>query len=318
LAAITTQRCFRPFLVALSDVPHRQINEATARVADLLNLNEAERQLRVSGGTTTVIRNRCGWARTALCRAGLIAQVSRGNWRITDDGREALQKFPAEILDRDLREHYPPFRRWVDEIAERARAKRSASAEVQDDAFAADGGDEERFASVPEQMLELERKARALLEDVVRDRLSAMHWARFEVLVERLVVKLGYGASEDEIASALRGGTDEGIDGVVNEDRLGLAQIYLQAKRWTKTVGRPAIQAFVGAMHGRTHKGVFITTSDFSREAHEYAESLHGLRIRLIDGREFASLMIDCGLGVSEERTYRTYRIDGDFFEESE
>jgi restriction system protein len=121
------------------------------------------------------------------------------------------------------------------------------------------------------------------------------------------------------VRSALSNGSnDTGVDGVIKEDRLGLGQIYLQAKRWQNRVGPPEIQSFVGAMHGRAQKGVFITTSDFSREAREYADSLHGLRLRLVDGRELASLMVDCGLGVSEERVYRTYRIDSDFFEEGE
>jgi restriction system protein len=317
MAVITTERCFRPFLVALSDAPQRQINDVTVRVADLLQLSDAERQARVAGGSTTVVRHRCGWARTALSRAGLIVRVSRGIWRITDAGREALQRFPVEIREVDLREQYPTFREWVNEIADRARARRLAGS-AEEEAPVAEEIDDEVFASAPERMHSLERHARALIEDAILERLSAMHWAKFEGLVERLVIKLGYGASEDEVASALRGGTDEGVDGVVNEDRLGLGQIYLQAKRWSKTVGRPAIQSFVGAMHGRAQKGVFITTSDFSREAREYAETLHGLRLRLVDGRELASLMVDCGLGVSEEQVFRTYRVDSDFFEEGE
>jgi restriction system protein len=167
-------------------------------------------------------------------------------------------------------------------------------------------------------MAEDERRLRAIVEAELLDRMLAMPWARFELLVEQLVVKLGYGSSADEVASALRGGADEGIDGVIKEDRLGLGQIYLQAKRWQNTVGRPVIQSFVGAMHGKVQKGVFITTSAFSAEAREYAVSLQGIRLRLVDGRELASLMVDCGLGVSEERVYRTYRIDSDFFEEGE
>jgi len=318
LALITTQRCFRPFLVALSEVPQRQINDVAARVADLLELSSADRQLRVAGGSATVIRHRCGWARTALSRAGLIAQVSRGIWRITDEGREALRQFPDEIRESDLRQHYPSFRIWVDDIADRAREKRSTGSGGQDDTQRPGESDEEMFASASDRMATLERQARALIEDAVLERLSTMHWARFEGLVESLVVKLGYGASKDEVAAALRGGSDEGVDGVVNEDRLGLGQIYLQAKRWSKTVGRPAIQSFVGAMHGRAQKGVFITTSDFSQEALDYAGSLHGIRLRLINGEELASLMVDCGLGVSEERAYRTYKIDSDFFEEGE
>lgn len=115
-----------------------------------------------------------------------------------------------------------------------------------------------------------------------------------------------------------RGAGDQGVDGVISEDRLGLGQIYLQAKRWQSKVSRPEIQAFVGAMHGRAQKGVFITTSEYTKEALEYAKAVQGLRIRLVDGRELASIMVDVGLGVTEGRTYRTYRIDNDFFEEGD
>lgn len=135
------------------------------------------------------------------------------------------------------------------------------------------------------------------------------------------MVKLGFGSSASAVRHALqRGGADGGVDGVINEDRLGLGQIFLQAKCYAanNTVGRPTIQAFVGAMHGRAQKGVFITTSSFSKEARDYASSLQGLRIRLVDGRELASLMVDCGLGVNEERAFRTYRVDGDFFEDAD
>ncbi len=317
MAVVTTQRCFRPFLVALSEVSQLQINDVTARVADLLGLSDAERQVRVAGGSATVIRHRCGWARTALGRAGLISQVSRGIWRITDEGRNALTRFPVEIREADLCEHYPSFRQWVDEISKRARAQRAVNAGNEADALTGAETGEEVFAGVPEQMQALERRSRALVEDAVLERLRAMHWGQFEVLVERLVVRLGYGSSDTEVRAALSNGSgDTGVDGVIKEDRLGLGQIYLQAKRWNNTVGRPAIQSFVGAMHGRAQKGVFITTSDFSRDAREFAQSLNGLRLRLVDGRELASLMVDCGLGVSEERVYRTYRIDGDFFEE--
>lgn len=319
MAVVTTQRCFRPFLVALSEVSQLQINDVTARVADLLGLSDAERQVRVAGGSATVIRHRCGWARTALGRAGLISQVSRGIWRITEEGRNALTRFPVEIREADLREHYPTFRQWVDEIAGRARAQRAVNAVDEADAPTGVETAEEVFAGVPEQMQALERRSRALVEDALLERLHAMHWGQFEVLVERLVIRLGYGSSDMEVRNALSSGSgDTGVDGVIKEDRLGLGQIYLQAKRWQNRVGRPEIQSFVGAMHGRAQKGVFITTSDFSREAREYADSLHGLRLRLVDGRELASLMVDCGLGVSEERVYRTYRIDSDFFEEGE
>ncbi len=318
MAAITTERCLRPFLVALSDVKQLQINDVTIRVADLLQLSDAERQLRVLGGSATIIRNRCGWARTSLFRAGLIAQVARGVWRITDEGRAALDRFPSEIRDADLRKHYPSFKRWVDEIAIRARAKGTEGVETGEASATLTRDGAVMFGNIDEQMTVLTNQARSIIEEAVLERLEGMHWGRFEWLVEQLVVKLGYGSSADEVAGALRSGADEGVDGVIKEDRLGLGQIYLQAKRWQGTVGRPVIQSFVGAMHGKAQKGVVITTSSYSSEAKEYVASLQGIRIRLVDGKELASLMVDCGLGVSEERVHRTYRIDSDFFDEAE
>ncbi len=118
---------------------------------------------------------------------------------------------------------------------------------------------------------------------------------------------------------ALGGGHgDGGVDGVFKEDRLGLGQIYLQAKRWQNTVGRPELQKFVGAMHGRAQKGVFITSGEFTKDAMDYARNVQPMKLRLIDGAELVSLMVDCGLGVAESRVYRQYRIDNDFFEEGE
>jgi restriction system protein len=311
--------CLRPLLLVLSRVPELQINDATDLVADHFGLTEAQRQERLPSGAQTIIRNRCGWARTDLGKAGLIERVSRGIWRITDAGRDALQRFPERMTVEDLRS-YPAFKAWVDDIHARARGRQGSEADrlEPDDEQTADAqGTDEPIET--ERMDRDARTLRAIVEADLLERLQGMNWTRFEWLVEQLVVKLGYGSSPAEVAGALRNtGADEGIDGVIHEDRLGLGQIYLQAKRWQGTVGRPELQKFVGAMHGRAKKGVFITTSGFSAEAETYAKTLHDIRLRLVTGRELASLMVDCGLGVSEEQVYRTYRIDNDFFDESD
>jgi len=271
-------------------------------------LSSEELAQRLPSGKWAVVENRIGWARTYLYKAALIERVTRATYRVTQQGRELLARHSDRITLGDLKT-IPALRDWLE-----------ASAGGEDDT-----GDAPPQSGlvVPtaDAMEQSERLLRGLVEDELRARAAGMEPSRFEWLVEQLVVRLGYGSSASEVTTALcRGGADGGVDGVVNEDRLGLGQIYLQAKRWAvdSTVGRPAIQAFVGAMHGRAQKGVFITTAAFSREAREYAESLHGLRIRLIDGKELAALMVSCGLGVSEERVYRTYRIDGDLFEEAE
>jgi restriction system protein len=140
---------------------------------------------------------------------------------------------------------------------------------------------------------------------------------RFERVVLDLLVAMGYGGSFKEAAAVTQKTGDEGIDGVINEDRLGLDVIYVQAKRWKGSVGRPEIQGFVGALAGKkATKGIFITTSAFHDNAREYAASLHQ-KIILIDGRRLAELMIEHGTGVAEEHAYHVKKIDSDYFEET-
>jgi len=299
---------FRPILAVLAEAGAMHTRDFRAKLAAQSGLSAAELAERIPSGQFTVFESRTGWARSYLFKAGFIERVSRGTYRISDKGRRALEEYPDELTISDLCKD-PEFKAWHTRKPEQANGAQPG---------AADTGESDPEPT-PETMIELESQMRKLVEDELRERIAAMTPTRFEWLVEQLVVKLGYGASGSEVRAALSNGSgDTGVDGVIKEDRLGLGQIYLQAKRWSNTVGRPAIQSFVGAMHGRAQKGVFITTSDFSREARDYAQSLNGLRLRLVDGRELASLMVDCGLGVSEERVYRTFRIDGDFFEDAE
>jgi len=297
---------FRPFLGLLAAEGPLHMREVQRQLQASSGLSAEELAQRIPSGKWAVVENRIGWARTYLYKAGLIERVARATYGISPKGRELLNRHPDRITLVDLRT-IPAFRDWLE-----------ASAASDD---GPDGTPPQADAVLPttEVMEQSERQLRGLVEDELRTRAVSLDASRFEWLVEQLVVKLGYGSSAGEVTNALRrGGADGGVDGVINEDRLGLGQIYLQAKRWAEdnTVGRPIIQAFVGAMHGRAQKGVFITTSDFSREAREYAASLSGLRVRLIGGKELASLMVDCGLGVSEQHVFRTYRIDNDFFEE--
>jgi len=275
------------------------------KLVAMSGLTRAELAERIPSGQFTVFESRTGWARTYLHKAGYIERVSRGMYRISDAGRKALAAYPDEITITDLCKE-PVFKAWH-------------TRKPVNDPVPITKIDETGVETIAESLARLEVEMRTLVVDDLRELLASMTPNRFEWLVEQLVIRLGYGASDSEVRAALSTGSgDGGVDGVIKEDRLGLGQIYLQAKRWQATVGRPAIQSFVGAMHGRAQKGVFITTSDFSQEALDYAKSLHGIRLRLINGEELASLMVDCGLGVSEERVYRTYKIDGDFFEDGE
>ena len=159
---------------------------------------------------------------------------------------------------------------------------------------------------------------RSALVTQLLDQLATVDPFRFEQIVLDLLVAMGYGGSRKEAAAVTQKTGDEGIDGVINEDRLGLDVIYVQAKRWKNTVGRPEIQSFVGALAGKkASKGIFITTSDFNSYATEYAASLHQ-KVVLIGGRRLAGLMIDHNVGVAEEHVYRFKRLDSDYFESIE
>jgi restriction system protein len=158
-------------------------------------------------------------------------------------------------------------------------------------------------------------KIREELQGELVERLKGESPAIFERIIIELLVKMGYGGSRADAGQAIGKSGDEGLDGIIKEDRLGLAVIYVQAKRWSGTVGRPEIQKFAGALHGQhASKGIFITTSDFSRDAHDYVSKI-GSKIVLIDGERLAELMIDFGVGVTTEASYEVKRIDADFFE---
>jgi restriction system protein len=158
---------------------------------------------------------------------------------------------------------------------------------------------------------------RATLVADLRGKLASVDPFRFEQIVLDLLVAMGYGGSRKEAAAVTQKTSDEGIDGVINEDRLGLDVIYVQAKRWKTNVGRPEIQSFVGALAGKkANKGIFITTSDFHDNAHDYAAGLHQ-KVILVDGRRLAELMIEHSIGVAEEHRYSIKKIDSDYFEET-
>ena len=175
---------------------------------------------------------------------------------------------------------------------------------------------ESAATETPLELLEVAyEKIRGELKDELLDRLKVEAPAIFERIVIELLVKMGYGGSRVDAAQAIGKSGDEGLDGVIKEDRLGLDIIYVQAKRWEATIGRPEIQKFAGALHGQhATKGIFITTSDFSRDANDYVSKIES-KIVLIDGAKLAELMIEFGVAVATDATYTVKRIDNDFFE---
>jgi restriction system protein len=251
-----------------------------------------------SGRQATFV-NRVAWAYSYLKQAGLISSPRRGAYEITDRGRSVLAAPPARI-DIAFLAQFPEF-----------QAFRQGGGEVRDEATRPDAA-----ALTPDEEIRAGyERLRAALAGQLLERVRAVSPAGFEQLVVDVLVALGYGGSRKDAARVVGRGGDEGIDGIINEDRLGLDTIYVQAKRWQGTVGRPEIQRFAGALQGqRARKGVFITTSSFSADARAYAAGLQ-TTIVLVDGPTLAQLMMDAGVGVSEAETIRVLRADEDYFD---
>jgi restriction system protein len=240
-----------------------------------------------------------------LEQAGLLSSPKRAHFVITDRGRELLAERP-ERIDIGLLDRFEEFREF-----------RSASSKETATGTAVPGTDVVKSGATPEEALEQAYQSiRAELTSDLLTKVKSASPVFFETLVVELLLKMGYGRSRADAGRAIGSVGDEGIDGIISEDRLGLDTIYLQAKRWEGTVGRPEIQKFVGALHGkRARKGVFITTGTFSADAKEYVAHIDP-RVVLIDGRQLAEYMLDLGLGVSTRATYELKRIDSDYFVE--
>ncbi len=293
-----------PLLSRLANGETRVLKDVMAELADVFELTPEERaQLLPSGGTLT-FASRVGWAKTYLKKAGLVQQPKRGLVQITGQGQAALAQKPVRIDVKFLAQYsgFLDFR----------NASRERPAPVGSDDVLPLSSD-----LTPDEVIDAayQRSVLALADDVL-ERVKACSPIYFERLVVQLLIKMGYGGSREEAGKAVGRSGDGGIDGIINEDRLGLDAIYLQAKRWEGVVGRPEIMKFVGALAGqRATKGVFITTSWFTQDAKDYALSSQ-YKVVLIDGERLADLMIEHDLGVSVAATYYLKRIDSDFFSE--
>jgi restriction system protein len=299
------QAIMLPLLRLTGDERVHTVSEARDGLAAEFGLSVEDLAQLLPSGRQTTWANRVAWAKSYLDQAGLVESPGRGRFKITQRGREVLERPPEKITIKWLGQ-FPEF-------AEFRSGRRSES-----DKEPAPLPDSES-AETPEEQLEAayERLRTDLSAEIIRS-VKAASPQFFERLVVDLLVKMGYGGSREEAGRAVGQGGDEGIDGIINEDRLGLDVVYIQAKRWTGTVGRPEIQKFVGALHGkRARKGIFITTGTFSAEARGYVEHIDP-RVVLIDGRELAEYMIDFGVGVSTRITYEVKKIDSDYFVEDE
>lgn len=294
-----------PLLRIAGDGKDHLLSAVRARLAVEFKLAPQDQDELLPSGRQTRFANRVAWAKVYLERGGLLVSPQRGHLVILPRGLEVLKAAPDRIDIKFLRK-YPEF---VDFQRAKAETKEPSS-----QTSAADSAD----TATPEEALEAAHGTiEATLASEVLTRVKAGSPAFFERLVVELLLKMGYGGSRADAGQAIGKGGDEGIDGVISEDRLGLDIVYLQAKRWEGSVGRPEIQKFVGALHGkRAKKGVFITTGSFTAEARAYVEHIDP-KVVLIDGQRVAELMVDFEVGVATVRTFHVKRVDSDYFEES-
>ncbi len=295
------QTIMLPLLTFSADRQEHSLREAIDYLADEFNLTDSERKELLPSGQQEIFNNRVAWARTYMNKAGLIEPTRRAHFRITERGLEVLAAKPSRVAVK-LLEQFEEFRQF--------RALRHTRAIDEQE-------ESPRSETTPEEALETAyKRLRDSLALELLQQVKSTSPSLFEKLVVELLVKMGYGGSRQDAGRAIGRSGDEGIDGIIKEDRLGLDIIYVQAKRWENTVGRPDVQKFAGALQGqRARKGVMITTSSFSADARDYASRIDS-KIVLIDGDLLAQLMIDFNLGVSPMATYEVKKVDGDYFAE--
>lgn len=287
------QKIMLPLLKYAEDDQEHHIRDAIKQLADEFKLSEDERREILQSGQAVFV-NRVRWARTYLKKAGLIESTKRGYFKITERGLKVLKDGPTEI-DAKYLEQFPEF--------------------VQFKTLKGDkGGNEE---STPEELMEIgSLKLQTELASELLDRIKKCSPTFFEKLVVELLVKMGYGGSRMDAGKAIGRTGDEGIDGIIKEDKLGLDIVYIQAKKWENQVGRPEVQKFAGALQGqRARKGIFIITSTFSDTAIEYVSKIDN-KIILINGEHLAELMIENDVGVSKIAEYNIKKINTDYFSE--
>ncbi len=308
------QSLMRPLLAFSSDGSEKNINDAIKDIAEQLKLTEDERQQLLPSGKQPIFANRVHWARTYLDKAGAIRRTRRSHFEITDRGKQLLTDNPTRI-DAQVLKQFPEFIAF-----QSPKAPDGTGNEVAPTAPAAVSELLESAVTPEEAVQQAETQIFENLKSQLLIRIWELSPSFFERLVVDLIVAMGYGGSRANVVQRLGKSGDEGIDGVVNEDPLGLDVVYIQAKRYAadNTIGRERIQQFAGALVGQgASKGVFVTTSSFSRGAIEYAIKVPQ-RIILIDGKELARLMVQYGVGVRIERTVELKRIDLDYFDEGE
>lgn len=287
---------YKEVLIVLNKYEELRLVDLTKEVSNLLDLSEDDKKQTLDNGKQTLIYYRLGWTKTYLAKAGLLETVKRGVFKITAEGKKVLES-GVEITN----EYLMKYKTFVEFF------KPNKSVTIEE-------------ISIEENITPIENidKSIKMISSRLSDELLEMILSKEPIFFERLVLdllnKMGY-AFDDESAIATKYSGDEGIDGIIKEDKFGFSNIYIQAKRWSGTVGRPEIQKFLGAVAGQGGtKGLFITTSSFTREAIEFAKKQLQVKLILMDGKMLANLMMEYNLGVSVENIYEIKRIDMDYF----
>ncbi len=294
------QSIMLPLLQHIADGKEHSNPEIIQAMAEHFQLSQDEQNRLLPSGRQKIFTNRVAWAKVDLKMAGLVESPRRGISVITNPGLEILKNNP-ERIDRNLLKQFPEYRQKINQSKQETPAVQK-----------------EEVPETPQETLEnAYQSLRQELSAELLSQIKAGSPGAFEQMVIDLLLAMGYGGTLQDAGQSMGRAGDEGIDGIIKEDRLGLDVIYVQAKRWDNPVSRPEIQKFAGALQGkRARKGVFITTSDFSQGARDYAVSIES-KIVLISGRELADLMIDYGVGVSTSSVYEVKKIDYDYFEEA-
>ncbi len=295
------QTIMLPLLRIVSDRQEHSFPTVVDSLAEEFKLTDSERRELLPSGGQFIFDNRVGWARTYLKKAGLIAAPKRGVIQTTDRGMQVLKEKPSRV-DNKLLRRFPEFLEFQSVKSEESKEGADTATEQLD----------------PQENIEsgYQRIRRQLSSELLAC-IKGCSPAFFERLVVELLLRMGYGGSRKDFGEAIGKPGDRGIDAVIKEDRLGLDMVYIQAKRWDSgQVGSKEIQAFVGALHGKkARKGVFLTTTDFSRPAYDYVRDIQD-KVILINGTELAELLIEHGVGVSTVATYEVKKVDLDFFTE--
>ncbi len=297
-----------PFLRIAADGVEHSIAEAMERLATEMKISDAEQELTLPSGTQTRFYNRVTWAVTYLTKSRLLERVGRGRVKISNRGLDVIREAPPRVDNRFL-DRFPEYREFKSKRARNAADSRAAAVDI-DLATDADVTPEEQLAAAYEEL------RTALADDLLR-RVRAGTPKFFEHLVVRLLVAMDYGGGQVDRGEVTGRSGDDGIDGVIREDRLGLDMVYVQAKKWDNAVGPGEIDKFVGSlMRKKANKGVFITSGTFTDGAARAGREA-AVKVRLVDGEELAELMIDYNVGVANADTYTVKKVDADFFEEA-